>query len=333
MQSEDLKEKFEDIYEREIKPNFSPMEAFRLRLMRKYIILTCLFIIVLIIAISCFVYISQNASSQNELVATLAMIFVVSPVIMFFFLANDTRNEYRKKIKEKFLTHILSVFGNFKILTNSNITLREIKSLGMYPMAANMDADDIIAGEYKEKPLAFLEARFSHTEGSGKNRRVVIDFDGLIISTKIDRNFKGKGNIYSKGDWRAQSSTLFDTKKTEEVHLEDTEFEKQYKVIADDQVEIRYLLTPTFMERIKNLKDIIGVRHINLSFNMDHLYIFLNGIKINTAKKIGANVSIGHGLFEVGDVMHSVTDKRIYRKAFFELTEIFNFVDFINEAR
>ena len=39
--------------------------------------------------------------------------------------------------------------------------------------------------------------------------------------------------------------------KLQDVKLEDISFDKRFNVYTKDQVEARYLTTPTFMERLK----------------------------------------------------------------------------------
>ena len=48
------------------------------------------------------------------------------------------------------------------------------------------------------------------------------------------------------------------TKGLKEVILEDPEFKNIWAVHSDDQVEARYLLTVTFMERLKELNTFIS---------------------------------------------------------------------------
>ena len=56
------------------------------------------------------------------------------------------------------------------------------------------------------------------------------------------------------------------------VHLEDTEFEKDFVVYSTDQVEARYILSTSLMERITLLKRKID-KPIMLSFYGNKLYL------------------------------------------------------------
>ena len=57
------------------------------------------------------------------------------------------------------------------------------------------------------------------------------------------------------------------TKKLEQVFLEDAEFNNNYNIYSDNQIESRFLLTPTFMERLKNIQAAFLVFSVNFVFN------------------------------------------------------------------
>jgi hypothetical protein len=50
--------------------------------------------------------------------------------------------------------------------------------------------------------------------------------------------------------------------KLEEIKLEDPEIRKNFVVYSTDQVEARYLLTPSFIQRFKRLKTAYGTKKI-----------------------------------------------------------------------
>ena len=53
--------------------------------------------------------------------------------------------------------------------------------------------------------------------------------------------------------------------------LEDVVFEKKFDVFTDDEVEARYLLTTTFMERLTNIKTAFNAKNISCAFYQDKL--------------------------------------------------------------
>ena len=62
--------------------------------------------------------------------------------------------------------------------------------------------------------------------------------------------------------------------------MDDTLFNDEFRVFTDDKVEARYLLTPTFMRRLYELKEkFAGEMGVSAAFMDDKFYLFLNGAK------------------------------------------------------
>ena len=55
-------------------------------------------------------------------------------------------------------------------------------------------------------------------------------------------------------------------KGMETIRLEDPTFENKFEVFSTDQIEARYLLTPSFMENILNLNAVFGGTQMQCSF-------------------------------------------------------------------
>ncbi len=57
--------------------------------------------------------------------------------------------------------------------------------------------------------------------------------------------------------------------------MENVEFEKNFVVFSNDQVEARYILTPSLMEKILKLKTTFKVTP-NLAFHGSHVYVAIS---------------------------------------------------------
>lgn len=98
-----------------------------------------------------------------------------------------------------------------------------------------------------------------------------------------------------------------------EVKLEDTEFSKKYRVYSTDQVEGRYLVTPAFMERFKNLQTAFGAKNAKCSFCGNNL-IFA--------------ISTNKNLFEIGNLFHNLKNPKQMTEFFNELSSILALIDY-----
>lgn len=97
-----------------------------------------------------------------------------------------------------------------------------------------------------------------------------------------------------------------------EVILEDSRFNKLFNVYSSDQVEARYLVTPSFMERFYNLKTAFGAKKAKCSFYEDKLMI-----AIQTNKN----------LFEVCSLFKSLHDPSSINEFYKELNSIYKIIE------
>jgi Protein of unknown function (DUF3137) len=105
------------------------------------------------------------------------------------------------------------------------------------------------------------EAKLTETRGSGKNRRTVTVFRGIILRFRFARPFLGSTLVRRDGF----KFTLFgDSKsyrdqKLERIKMVDPRFEDAFDVYGSDQVEGRYLIHPAYCERLLELeRDFFG---------------------------------------------------------------------------
>lgn len=96
------------------------------------------------------------------------------------------------------------------------------------------------------------------------------------------------------------------------VKLEDTELDKNFVVYSTDQVESRYLLTPSFITRFKKLKTAFGTKKIKCAF-FDNKIMFA--------------ISTNEDFFEVGDLYKSLNDPKAIFKLYNEITAIEDMID------
>ena len=98
-----------------------------------------------------------------------------------------------------------------------------------------------------------------------------------------------------------------------EIRLEDPDFSKKYKAFSSDQIEARYLITPAFMERFKNIETSFGTHNVKCSF-YDNSLMFA--------------ISTNKNLFEIGSLFKSLEDPKQLETFFNEITSIFLLVDY-----
>ena len=93
----------------------------------------------------------------------------------------------------------------------------------------------------------------------------------LLFVAQMNKNFKGK-TIVTKDRGILNKITKY--KNLQRVSLEDVLFEKKYEIYSDDQIEARYILTTSMMERMIKLSEIFS--KIEYNFFDNKVYININ---------------------------------------------------------
>lgn len=99
----------------------------------------------------------------------------------------------------------------------------------------------------------------------------------------------------------------------DKVQLESYDLCKDYDVYSLDQIEARYLLTPSFVQRFLSLKDVFDTNDIKCSFFGDEIMFA---------------ISMDDNLFEIGALYKSLMDSSAIQKFYNELSSIYDMIDY-----
>lgn len=111
-------------------------------------------------------------------------------------------------------------------------------------------------GQIDGTDFLLYEAKLTETRGSGKNRRTVTVFEGVLLRFQFARAFLGTTLLKRDGF----KFTLFGDSKSfggqelERIKMVDPRFEDAFDVYGTDQVEARYLVHPAYCERLLDLE-------------------------------------------------------------------------------
>jgi hypothetical protein len=145
----------------------------------------------------------------------------------------------------------------------------------MLPYHTKSSLEDQIEGDIAGLPVHFCDAKLTKTTGSGKSRRTVTVFRGPLVISQFPKRFSGRTLVVP--DAGSIGNFFGDVFKSSDgrVRLESPEFEKVFEVYATDQVEARYLLTPTTMDRLVAFKHRFDCK-LRLAFVNDNLLIAID---------------------------------------------------------
>ncbi len=198
--------------------------------------------------------------------------------------------EYPTFYKNVFVrTAIREVDPNFSYDLFAGISRKEFRKIGIYS-PDEFRAEDLISGTYNGVKFSLSEAidipngaklNFGDLAALNLLSAIVFAwetmkdmqaFSGSVLVCEFYKKFSGQTIVASR--------TLNTKFLGEKEQMDDTLFNDEFRVFTDDKVEARYLLTPAFMKRLRELKEkFAGEMGVSAAFMDDKFYLFLNGAK------------------------------------------------------
>lgn len=138
----------------------------------------------------------------------------------------------------------------------SGIEFSRACTFGLFPSYDDSYLQDQWHGSIEGTDFLLYDVRMTETRGSGKDRRTVEVFRGIILRMQFARAFLGTTLVRREGF----KFTLFGDNKTyggvklERIKMVDPTFEDAFDVYGDDPVEARYLVHPAYCERLLELE-------------------------------------------------------------------------------
>jgi hypothetical protein len=131
--------------------------------------------------------------------------------------------------------------------------------------------DDYVEGLRGKTYFCFSELNVTKSDGDN----LVTLFKGLFFIADFYKHFGGRTYVWSEsnpqlGLFRKIFTTFADD--LEKVNLESVDFGNSFSVYSSDQVEARYILNPSFMERLVKLEQLMGK---GISFSFVDTFIFV----------------------------------------------------------
>lgn len=167
--------------------------------------------------------------------------------------------------------------------------------------------EDLIEGDRAGTHFSLVECKLTQQQGSGKNRRTVTTYQGLLFHIKYPDRFLGRTLIARQGWWKG----WFGDKDLKKVDLVAKELENNFTIYSNDQVEARALFTPDRMERLIALERHFKGGKLRGIFEDDHLTLALEA----------ANQ------FEAGSIWKTLVDPERFISALTEIGLVCDVID------
>lgn len=233
------------------------------------------------------------------------------PILQFSFIfavALFYENKLKNKLNGIIAPVLFASFDNMIIKRRFNKNSEKQFYDAGFIHGYNIDGN-VLEAKYKGNEISIGEARIIYKSKEPANKYDhEITADGILIRFEVKRKFKCRAVIKSDFLKWNHPVSLWRTK------MEYGVFEKKYEVFCDDEIEVRKLVTPVFMERMLDLYEKFNATIISCAFYEDSFLIAL-----------GTNRQI----IDVKKLMANIDDYSVYADAIKQITSIINLYDYL----
>ena len=189
--------------------------------------------------------------------------------------------DYKDSIKTKIFPNILNFLGKFTYTVNpERKDVRQYNFMGFFPRYDRQTNEDNILGTYKSVKIDLFETVLERARKSKDGGTYYDDvFRGIIIDLTFNKTLKGTTIV--RKDSGFIGNLFHETlPKLKDVKLEDPNFNKIFQAYSDDQVEARFILSVSFMERLKELSEAFASKAVQCCFYQEKV-VFVVPVKKN----------------------------------------------------
>lgn len=263
-----------DFYYKTLYPVLSNLEGDRKQLKHRILVIgsgyTLLFLLIII-------------SMKNIIFQDMDILFFIGfayfslGAIIYKMLIKDYTTEFKDKVIKPLINKLDS---NLRYNSTSHVSSNLFRNSKLFTSKIDrMSGNDFVKGKIQEVKIQFSDIHAEKKDKDSKGRESWSTiFQGLFIVSEFNKYFKGQTIILpdtaQKGFGNLVGSWLqsHNSNRDELVKMDSPEFEKEFVVYSNDQIEARYILTHTFMKRLlifkKRSKHPIYISFIGESIHM-----------------------------------------------------------------
>ncbi len=189
------------------------------------------------------------------------------------------RQRFRRGFKDAVYPEALRLLDpSFQYSRESGISFQRFQEGRMFLQKVDdYGSEDHVRGMHEATAFEFAEVRASYetrdSDGDRVDRPV---FGGLYFVADFNKHFKTRTVVVpARGETLGALARLRDAfgfARGKLVSLEDPEFAQAFVVYAEDDIEVRYLLSPALMRRILNFRAKVA-GWVSLSFLRGELHV------------------------------------------------------------
>ncbi len=253
---------------------------------RKYILLDLCFLTIFLIA-AVKLYLSGNPFSKYTFSSPISMIiiFFSYPLFRFWTSFSSKKKIYVNQYKKNIIGRIVkNINKNLTFYPDNYIPKQDFENSNIFDTyISSYQGDSLVTGYIKNTAIAFSQLHAQYiTESRDRDGHTTTHyhtiFKGIFFIADFNKHFSSNTVLIPRSSIGLIKKSLEKLgsillNKTELI-FENQEFNKYFKVYSHNHIETRYILTPSMMERILNIKKKFG-GDIYISFNDSKMFIAL----------------------------------------------------------
>lgn len=218
--------------------------------------------IMLIIIISTIFFILTGSFRYKFFVIFAVFFEIIIGLIVIAIIKNGINGKnieiFNKEYKNIFVLKSLNnVFDDLKYNPKEGLKESVIEHTGMMDMGDRFTSNDYISGKYKniefEQSDIEIQEKQEEKDDDGHTRTTwETIFSGRWMIFDFNKKFKANLQVSSLN---FIADSLPSIKEYKSVKMEDVEFNKKFSVFTNLEHDAFYILTPHFMENIKNISE------------------------------------------------------------------------------
>jgi len=277
---------FAKFYDQKIRPAALEFEKIRLKYRKDFLIWMPTAIITSMTVWIASYYVEKSSFQTNygEESNQYLLGFCCTISAGLFYMPYRAWSQFKSKIKSGLFINIFDFF-QFSFDPEAKAThFWDLPRFNLLPYYDKVTSQDLVFGKYKNVDLGFSELHATEEKWDSKGLKSIKKiFQGAVVIFDFNKNFKGhtlvKDDKGFLGNMLKKNSHSDDFGNLSRVELEDPEFEKMFQVFSSDQIEARYLLTTSFMERLKKLSSYFESKKVEASFHKGSLLLIFHDSK------------------------------------------------------
>lgn len=201
------------------------------------------------------------ANAGGALIILPVLGFLAGCILLGIFASQ--KGDFVKKFKREIVQKIIHfVNPSFAYYPDNCINEADYDKSGLFlQRTSRYNGDDYIEGTLDKTTFCFSELHTQRKVDNGKTTSYETIFRGLFFIADFNKNFHGRTYAWSTRNRQLNFfNKIFSSFawNLEKVVLESPDFAERFVVYSNDQVEARYILTPSFMERLMRLQQLLG---------------------------------------------------------------------------